>query len=95
MNWAKINHDASSEVRKLLEEDASKGMGVDSTTENRGKSLLIMEKDVITELGLTGEGILELNRSVDKKVLKRIGNMLRYTRVSTSSLPQDIFSLYF
>jgi hypothetical protein len=82
LEWTIMNHDASPEAQKLLEEGSGKGILGDSLAASASDAVLVMEKDAVGDLGLTREGILELTRTVDKKVLKRIADMLRYTRVS-------------
>lgn len=88
LDWAMINYDATSEVQKLLEEGSGKGMAGYSFVTSANDPVLVMEKDTVGDLGLTREGILELSRTVDKKVLKRIADMLRYIRVSRMAITQ-------
>ncbi|PVF95374.1 hypothetical protein CPB86DRAFT_764184 [Serendipita vermifera] len=74
ISWGNINHDFSSEINKLLSEE--------STTQESGTAVVLtLEKAAQADLGLKKEDITALARGHDKTVMKKMGYMLRYTKV--------------
>lgn len=75
--WAAINHDASAEITQLLEK----------TSVNETENLVLsLDEGAVAQSGLRKEDVLDLTRSCDKKLLKKMGYLLRYTKVSHISI---------
>lgn len=72
--WLDINHDASIEIRKLKSK---------VTTSNIDKFRLHQE---YTQLGLGRLDLLELTTNYSPKILRKLGDMLRFIEVWGLSL---------
>jgi hypothetical protein len=73
--WGNINHDFSSDINKLLSEWSTASQGSETAL------VLTMEKGFQIDLGVTREEIMALARGHDKILMKKMGYLLRYTKV--------------
>lgn len=88
-DWAAINHDASAEITQLLGK---------TTIAEQENLVLSLDDDAAGQSGLRKEDALDLTKTCDKKLLKKMGYLLRYTKVRYSSnishLSHDTYAIH-
>lgn len=101
-NWAAISSNRESEVYELIHNRDETSNAQPSTGD-----LLILEEGSVTTLGISQNDLSNLCTSYDHRLLEKIGNLLRYTKISPAgdststkrfidvgkALPQTVFRL--